>query len=192
MREKKEKKRIGLLVFIIIIMVGTSFSVFLYGGAPQSEVVKYNGIRFKGDGSIWKAKINGHEAAFTFLPEEAKPISMPEDAGSRLEGRFEIDTTSDANSSFKEAIALAQHQMGLTLSAYNSYLRNGFTANNSFNMPIISCQKATQAVPVVYFRHGNSTNIHLEKDCIVAEASSNSEFIRVKDRLVYGMLGVIK
>src|SRR3989339_224583 len=47
-------------------------------------------------------------------------------------------------------------------------------------------------VPVVYFRHGNATSIHLENDCIIAEAAENAGFIMVKDRLLYGMLGVIK
>ena len=59
-------------------------------------------------------------------------------------------------------------------------------------MPIIACNDATLNVPVVYFKHGNATNIHIENNCIIAEASANADFIMVKDRLLYGMLGVMK
>jgi len=108
-----------------------------------------------------------------------------------LSGKYEIDTTSEVNSTNKEYIALAEHQMGLTLGSYNIYLSKGFTANNSFNLPVISCSNATQYTPVIYFRHGNSTSISVQDNCVIAEASSNTEFIRVKDRLLYGILGVM-
>ncbi len=82
--------------------------------------------------------------------------------------------------------------MGLTLNAYNIYLRRGFTTNNTFNLPAIACDDATSAVPVIYFRKGNATKIYLKNSCIIAEAPSNQEFIKAKDRILYGMLGVMK
>ena len=82
--------------------------------------------------------------------------------------------------------------MGLTLSQYNIYLRKGFTTNNSFSLPVITCRDSTLMVPVIYFRNGNTTNIHLEDDCIIAEAGSDADFIKVKDRLIYGMLEVMR
>ena len=83
-------------------------------------------------------------------------------------------------------------QLGLTLAQYGIFVRKGFTSNNSFNLPVVACSDSTPYVPVVYFRHGNSTNIHLDNDCIIAEAAENAGFIMVKDRLLYGMLGVMK
>ena len=192
MKEKKEKKRWGLILFIVFIMLGTSFSFVFFGFSNITNNVKYNGISFISNGNIWIAKINGKDAAFSFLPGEAKDINMSYDVSQRLQNKFEIDTTSDLNSTYKESIALAQHQMGLTLAAYNIYLRKGFTTNNTFNLPVIKCADSTLNVPVVYFRYGNSTNIHIENNCIIAEASANADFVKVKDRLLYGILGVIK
>ena len=192
MKERKEKKKWGLIFFIILIMIGTSVSFVFFGFSPATERVKYNGFSFVNNGNIWITKINGREAAFSFLPEEAESISMPYDISQRLQNKFEIDATYDLNSTYKEPIALAQHQMGLTLAAYNIFIRKGFTANNTFNLPVITCRDSTLNVPVVYFKYGNATNIHLEDNCIIAEAQTNADFIRVKDRLLYSMLGVIK
>ena len=191
MKEKKEKRRWGLILFIVFIMLGTSVSFVFFGFSPQSEVVKYDGLKFTRLQDRWEAKINGRNAAFSFLPSEVKDVPSY-DSIKELQGKFEIDSTYDSNSTHKEAIALAQHQMGLTLAQYNIFLRRGFTTNNTFNLPIITCDDAAQNVPVVYFRYGNLTNIHAESNCVIAEAASNQDFPKVKDRLLYGMLGVIK
>ena len=44
MKEQKEKKRLGLIIFLVIMMVGTSFSVIFYGFSPQYEKKKFNGM----------------------------------------------------------------------------------------------------------------------------------------------------
>lgn len=192
MKEKREKKRWGLIAFIVFIMIGTSVSFVFFGFSPQNEVENHNGIKFTRVQDRWEAKINGRNAAFSFLPGEVENIFALDDSFKRLQGKFEIDATYDLNSTYKEAIALAQHQMGLTLANYNIFVRKGFTTNNSFNLPVIACNDSTLNVPVIYFRHGNATNIHTEDNCIIAEAGSNVEFIKVKDRLLYGVLGVAK
>ena len=192
MKETKEKRRWGLMLFIIMIMVGTSFSVIFFGFSSASETVRYNGIKFTGDGTKWTAKINGRYAAFSFLPNEVEDIKTPAQLPALLGNRVEIDATSDANSTYKESIALAQHQMRLTLDSYNVYLFQGFTTNNSFNFPVVTCNNATSSVPVIYFKESNSTDIEIRDNCIITKASSDRDFIRVKDRLVYSMLGVVK
>lgn len=194
MAEKKEKKKWWLILFIVFIMIGTSFSFIFFGFSPQNDVVRHNGIKFAKNPSqnIWIARVNGREAAFSFLPSEVQSIPMPADSAAKLKNKFEIDTAYDLNSTYKEAIALAQHQMGLTLNAYSIYVRKGFTANNTFSMPVITCNDATSSAPVIYFRHGNVTGIHSDSNCIIAEAAANADFIRVKDRLLYGILGVLE
>ncbi len=191
MKEKKEKKKLGLILFIIFMMIGTSVSFVFFGFGPQSEVTKYNGIKFTGLQGRWEAKINGKIAAFSFLPDEVKGIKAGGSAG-RLQDKLEIDVTYDLNSTYRESIALAQHQMALTLAQYNIFVRKGFTTNNTFNLPIITCEDSTISVPVVYFREGNSTGIYVSGDCIIAEAPSDAGFIEVKDRLLYSILGVME
>ncbi len=192
MKELKEKKRWGLILFIVFIMIGTSVSFVFFGFEPQNEVIKDSGLKFVRYSDHIEAKINGKYAAFSFLPSEVESIPIPGDISSRLQNRFEIDATYDFNSTYREAIALAHHQMELTLAAYNIYFRKGFTTNTTFNLPVITCSDATQNVPVIFFKFGNSTEIHYQNDCIIAEAESNQDFIRLKDRLLYAILGVVK
>ena len=192
MKEQKEKKKWGLILFIVFIMIGTSFSFVFFGFQPQNEVTKYNGIKFVKYPDRWEAKINGRIAAFSFLPSEVENALAFDDFAKMLQDKFEIDSTYDLNNTYAQSIAQAQYQMGLTLDTYNIYLRKGFTTNNTFNMPIITCNESTLNVPVVYFRYGNTTNVHAEDNCIIAEASTNADFIKVKDKLLYGIFGVIK
>ena len=192
MKEKNPKRRWGLILFIVVIMIGTSFSVFLYNDNPQAKIAKYNGIKFSNDGSKWTAKISGKYAAFSFLPSEVTDIKSPPELNSLLSGRIEIDVTSEFNSTYKGPIAIAQDQMSLVAGIYDVYIRTGFTGNNSFRFPIITCEDATKAVPVIYFRESNLTEITIKDNCVIAEASSETDFIKIKDRIVYGMLGVIK
>ncbi len=191
MKEKSEKKRVGMIIFILLIMVGMSFSLFS-GFSGDSEKAKYNGITFARLPDRWEANVNGREAAFSFLPNDVEKIPVSKDFASLLQDKPEVDVTYDANSTYSQAIALAQYQMGLTLQAYDIYIRQGFTSNNTFKVQIIKCKDATANVPVVYFRYANATRINVNGSCIVAEASSNSDFIKVKDRLLYGILGVVK
>ena len=192
MKEKKEKKRWGLIFFIVVIMIGASFSFVFFGFSPEGESSVYNGIKFTKLPDRWEAKINGRQAAFSFLPAEVEKISLMDNALNKLQNKFEVDVTSDLNSSQKEPIALAQHQMGLILFNYNIYVRKGFTTNSTFSLPVIRCKDGTAIVPVVYFKQGNKTGIYSENNCVVAEASSAAEMIKVKDRLLYGILGVMK
>ncbi len=194
MKKKSEKKKWGLILFIIFIMLGTSVSFVFFGFQPQNEVIKYNGIKFVKYPDRWEAKINERFAAFSFLPDEAEKINVPDSSLIRLRDKLEIDVTYDLNSTFKESIALAHHQMALTLGQYNVFVRKGFTANSTYSLPIITCNDSTENAPVVYFREGNTTNanIHLEDGCIIAEAKTNEGFIMAKDRILYAILGVIK
>lgn len=192
MKGKKEKKNWWLIVFIVFIMIGTSFSFVFFGFSGTDEVVKYNGIKFVKKTDRIEANINGRQAAFSFLPADVQTIPDLNGSIKILQNKFEIDTTYDLNSTYKEAIALANYQMGLTLANYNIFIRQGMASNNTFNLPVIKCTDATSQVPVIYFREGNSTRIYSKDNCIIAEANSNQDFIRIKDRLIYSILGVIQ
>lgn len=192
MTEIKQKRRWGLMLFIILIMIGTSFSAFLFSGSPANEVVKHNGIKFTGNGQMWTAEINGKKAAFSFLPKEVEDIPVDGDVASLIQNKIEIDLTYDFNSTYSQSIALAYHQMGLTLANYGIYARQGFTKNNTYNIPIITCEDSSLNVPVIYFQEGNSTKIALDGSCVIVEASSNQDFIRVKDKILYLLFGVVK
>jgi hypothetical protein len=141
---------------------------------------------------LWFTKVQGREAVFNYLPNDVIDIDLSNHVLNRLTNLVEIDTTSDFNNSFKEYIALAEHQMALTLGNFNIYVRTGFTTENQFGMPIITCRDATLNVPVIYFKEGNETKIYLRDNCIIAEAREEFDFLKIKDRLLYNILGILR
>ena len=59
-------------------------------------------------------------------------------------------------------------------------------------MPIIACDDATPLIPVIYFVESNETKIYKQENCIIAEADTSVDVIRIKDRLLYGIHGIIR
>ena len=190
-QDRSERRRKFLVYLIAFIMIGSTFGVIFFGFSSGTGSVKYNDFKFVNKGSFWSTKVNGMGALFTYFPTEIESINVSADISSRLKDRIEIDITSDYNDNYAESFALAQYQMGLVLNNFRMFTRNGFAGKNPSNFTIITCKDATNFVPVIYFKSGNETNIFLEDNCIIAEAATKADVIRVKDRLVYSILGVM-
>ncbi len=192
---RRERSDIGkkiIVYFIGITMVFSVFGVIFFGfGAGSEGSVKYNGLKFTDKGNFWSVNVNGREALFTYLPDELASLNVENANVGKLKNVVQIDTTSEFNDTLAEPIALAQFQMGTTLFNFNIFVRSGFTAEQQ-NFPIITCNQSTNFVPVIYFKSSNATKVYLNNNCIIAEALTQADVIRIKDRLVYDILGVIK
>tara|TARA_Y100000310_G_scaffold47186_1_gene43805 strand:- start:31818 stop:32405 length:588 start_codon:yes stop_codon:yes gene_type:complete len=187
----KGKKVFGYI--LIFIMFGSVFTFIFFGfnsSTSSSGVVDYNGFEFVNRGTYWSTIIDSREALFTYLPDDLGFIFVNNDATSRLRNKVQIDITSDFEDVFAEPIALAQFQMGITLNNFNVFVRGGFTSEHE-NFNVLTCDDASGFVPVIYFRSANTTKVYLEGNCVIAEASNGADVIRIKDRLVYSILGII-
>ena len=193
MRKDRSKRTAKIMVFFMaFIMIGSVFGVIFFGYNQQENKVKYNNAVFVEKEGLWSAKINNKEAVFNYLPTDVTDVDIESAVLDRISDIIEIDPTSEVNNSFKEYIALAQHQMTLTLNNFNIYVRVGFTTENEFNMPIVTCKDATSNVPVVYFIESNQTKVYLENNCIIAEGKDGFDFLRIKDRLLYSIFGILE
>ena len=192
---RREKSNIGKKIigyFIGIIMIFSAFGVVFFGfGAGSGGTVKYNGLKFTDKDNFWSVKVNGREALFNYLPDELASLNTDNATIEKLKNAVQIDSTSEFNDTLAEPIALAQFQMGITLNNFGVYLRSGFIDNVS-KFPVIKCEGSTNFVPVIYFRSANETKIYSDGSCVRAEAANGADAIRLKDRLVYGILGIIK
>ncbi|MBI2134668.1 hypothetical protein HYU09_01645 [Candidatus Woesearchaeota archaeon] len=190
-QDKPDRMKKFMVYFIGFIMISSVFGVIFFGFSDAGTSIKYNEFKFFNRGNFWSTNIDGREAMFTYLPSEIESISADDGAISRLRNRPQIDITSEFNDTFAEGIALAQYQMGITLGNFNIFARSGFTSQTSYNAPVITCSSSTDFVPVVFFTKGNSTGIYMQGKCIIAESATQADVIRLKDRLVYGMLGIM-
>lgn len=191
---RREGKSLGKKIigyFIGIIMIFSAFGVIFFGfGTGAGGIVKHKGLKFYDKGTFWSVNINGREALFTYLPEEVNAMNVESNAIDKLKNVVQIDATSEFNETLAEPIALAQYQMGFTLNNFGIFVRTGFIENIS-NFPIIRCKDATNFVPVIYFKGSNQTRVYLDNECVRAEATNAADIIRLKDRIVYGILGIV-
>lgn len=189
--EGKRKKILGIILGIT--MFGSIFTFIFFGfntGGVASGSVDYNGFEFINRGTHWSTFVDSREALFTYLPDDLGFIFINSNVINHLKNKIQIDITSEFNDTSAETIALAQYQTGITLNNFNVFVRNGFTSKQQ-NFPVITCNDSSNFVPVIYFKSSNETKVYLDNDCVIAEASDPADIIRIKDRLVYGILGII-
>ena len=193
MRHRREEKGKKFMVYFIgFVMVASIFGVIFFGfGGNSMNSTREKGITFVNNGNSWSATIDGREALFAYVPSQVEQIPVEGNIIDRFKNAIEIDMTYDFNDTYAEQIALAQFQMGTTLNNFNIFLRNGFTSESG-NFPVITCEDSTSFVPVIYFKSSNETKVYLKNECIIAEAANELDVLRIKDRLVYGLLGIIK
>jgi len=191
--KQKEKNRGKFFSIFIVVIMTMSVLGFLIGGRNSGEQkLKYNDITFTRKDNTWVALINDRQLVFDYFPEQVENINISQEIINKL-NTLEIDTTYDLNDSFAEGIALSQYRFQQNIGAItNIYVRQGLTSNNTFNLPILTCENATDFVPVIYFKQSNETKIYSENKCIIIEADSEAGFLIAKDRLLYGYFKIIK
>jgi hypothetical protein len=185
--EKRKKQAMG--IFIVLIM---TMSVLGYMfGKDTAEQISYNDFKFNRIGNRWGTKIDQSEYIFDFFPSQVENINVSEDIINRLTNSMQIDMTSDIDSEYKEAIALSVFELSNYLALNNQYARVGFTQLNEYEKPMITCIDATASVPVIMFEKSNETKVYTQGNCIIAKSKSESDFIAIKDRLLFGLIGIM-
>ena len=188
-KNKFFSKRNIVAVFIVLIMV------FSFGGLVIDQIAKekheYEGFRFLLQNNKWFLEIDANEFEFDSFPTEVEHISADPGVSDKLSNVLEIDITSDLNDTRSEAISLMQYSMSNELNKKRIYIRKGAISETDFNIPVITCKDATSSVPVIYVKSSNETRILLEGDCVIAESKNSVDFIKIKDRLLYAILGVM-
>lgn len=191
-KDRSERNRKLMVYFMGFIMVSSVFGVIFFGyNQPDQSTVEYNGQKYKQRNNIWITEIDNNEVYFAFLPYEVEDIELSFDIKQKLIDPIEIDITSDSESELNEYIALAQHHLLLSLNPFDIYVRTGFVNESEFEVPIITCDDSTARVPVIYFSLGNETKVFLKEDCIIAQAKDGFDLLKIKDRLLAEILGIV-
>jgi len=191
-REEKNSifsKRNIVALFIVFLMV------FGFGGLVVDNIAKekyeYNNFKFKFQNNVWSTEINNIKFTFDYFPTEIENIDLSADLTNKISNTLQIDSTYDLSDSYTEAISLAQFNLGQSLAVLNIHLRTGLTQTNEYALPIITCSDATEQIPIIYFKESDQTKVYLENNCIIAEAATEIDFIRIKDRLLYSILKIM-
>jgi hypothetical protein len=188
-QKSEKRKRLFMSIFIVVIM---SMSVLGYMiGRDSEDSIKYGKSRFFVVNGMYKTKIDNNDVYFNYNPYQAETFEVDGSIIEKIKNSAQLDTTSDVDSRYAEAIALAQFELVRELSLNNQFVRNGFTTENEFNLPIIVCAGATEIVPVLIFEQSNETSVSEEDNCIIIKGRSEQDFLILKDRILYGVFGII-
>jgi DNA/RNA endonuclease YhcR with UshA esterase domain len=138
--------------------------------------------------------LNNKKIGFIHHPEEVDFINVSSDIMVQLKNIKMIYFTSDPVNPFKAEIAQVEYQLGRVMDEeFNIYAIAGFTDDTIFpNQLKITCENATQTTPVILFEEANQTIIDRRDGCIIAGSESGENFGRIRDRILYGMYGVIE
>jgi hypothetical protein len=192
----KNMGKIVMTVLIVVVMVssiiGFVFSDISMGG-QNTNSLSYNGFTFTQGNAGVEMKLNGQALAFSYLPSQVDFMPLNGTVLEPLESSRMAYITSDANSTNAIAMGGFTYTVSQALKAKGSYGVQSFTAGNAFGKPVVTCLNATKFVPVILIQESfNTTEIYLENDCIIVNATSSIDIERLGNRLSYGILGVIQ
>jgi len=187
------KKEALVSIFIALIMVFSAFGVIFYGYTNPTDNLKYGNFKFtQTQSGGYATDIDGKNYVFTDYPGYVDKINISGEAISGLIGKKMVYLTYDPNQTGVEEIATVQYQLQNELNSIGVFSRNAFTKPNDYHLPIITCANATQYVPVIEFRESNETRLDYGNQCYVLHAAYSEDFVRLKDRLLFGIMGIIK
>src|SRR3989344_2594678 len=73
---------------------------------------------------------------------------------------------------------------------YKIPIQMAYTSKGSTNLPIITCKDTDNGKGVILLKYGGANRIYSEEGCVILEATTSEDIIKVADRLVLDLLGV--
>ena len=191
MKEKDDNRRSKILIsiFIAFIMV-TSIIGFMFG-QYSAEQYKFRNYKFTGTDQGLSLVINKQEVYFDYFPTDANITDFDTGIDKMIKSTKMLYLTYNYTSPYSEALGKSAYDLMLTMDKFDVYIQPAFTNLTQFSVPVITCANATAFVPVIYFKESNQTRAYLDSGCIVMEAESETNFVRLKDRVLYGFFGIL-
>lgn len=192
---KKSKLPLVMTLFIAFILV-TSIAGY-FGFESEVTVTNYNGYKVRDFGDHIDIKIGEKYVPFTIRPEEAELVDIDPSIIDSIKGTRQVFITFDPGQSQDTLQQIDYNRFELSrqlAEQFNIYAVQGVTSSvPSLNLPQITCANSTQFVPVIEFREAEKTGIRKEgKNCIIIEAISPTDFTKLRERIIYGLYGVLQ
>ncbi len=190
---KQEQRTSAIWVlFIAFIMLSSVIGYAIFGGSTQKQ--KYGKYQFIRTDQGWVTKVDNQKILFDYHPLEVESINLTQGIINSIKNTSMIYLTFDPEQSYLEYIDLARFQLTeLFWTFFNIYPENAITKPSlKYNLTVINCSNATATVPVLFFKQSNETGFYKKDNCILLQAKQGYEFLALKDRLLYGLLGIIK
>jgi hypothetical protein len=168
-------------------------SVFGYMWGSARTKMSYNGFKFyQLENGNYMINVNGKNIIFNYYPGDLENINATKGLRNLFTGPM-VYATSDINSTYAEAIAEVQFNLGRVLDEITgTYVQNAFTSKTEHNLPAVTCENASMVIPVIIFEKSNITQITAEGTCIIVEAKARQDIGVLYERILYSIIGVME
>jgi hypothetical protein len=175
-------------------------------GKSGNNYYSYNGFPFaRTDDGLWQTMVlqkfteNGQtysrDVTLTmyFDPKSLEDISVEGDIFNILDKSLLYTSFKEFNNSM-HAIAGIEFRkiVGGGSSLINIPTYTGIYGSNQSHYSLINCDNATSEIGVIEFRRGSVNAISEISNCIVLMGQTDEDLIRVADKYVYYLLGIIR
>lgn len=189
-REKKsdKAKQVVMGIVIALIMVLSTFGIII---GNQTSSLSYNGYKFQLNGNQYATKINGKEMIFYSLPSQSDFINVSSSIPNKIKESYIVMLTfNPADKVNIQIIELVRFDLSQSL---NKVILDGVlnVSTDYPSLPLITCANATLKTPVIIMNMSDTAGIVDIDNCIYLNARG-TEFLRMRDRLLYSYYGVIK
>ena len=184
-------KRNLVSILIIAIMVFSVLAVMLSDSSEQTK--KYNGYKFAAKNNKWILNIGGKLVDFDYLPSDVEDIAVANEIKNKILNTKMIYITFNPENVAESMDKFRFDLTNLLSNLYSIHAAGGITkTSEQYNLPAVTCRNATLFVPVLELKLSNITEITMKDSCIIAKAESSKEMTRVRDAVIYKIIGVIK
>lgn len=206
---KPKRQTLYFIIFagvLILILLGIIF-VPRYLARQEFENNKYNSFEFiKQEDNLWYTMLQRgaqpYWVPFYYHPRELEDIGVENNLRNKFfairdnNGSIFITLDPDSNNN---TIVIAGVEIAkitgpsglLKVPTRSAFIKAPTNASAETATPIVTCNDANEKVMVIWLVLSNKNLVYSDGNCIVLQAKSYTDTVKVADRLVYHLLGVM-
>ncbi|MDD9954530.1 MAG: hypothetical protein OXR66_09455 [Candidatus Woesearchaeota archaeon] len=193
---EKRRKRMVLVfgIFMIFLMVFSVVSV-INTSPSGSNRFDYGDIEFAlenrpNGGSVLIAELNGQPVEFQNLPTQVGYLEMDPSIIPILRTASVVAMTADPSLELYDLGFIDYIRLQIGVAFGKAY--TAMTAENDYNLPVVTCANASYEQPVLQFNLTNETAEITESNYCITIHGRDQGLMRAKDRLIFEYYGILQ
>lgn len=189
-----QEKQAFVIIFILVVLTAGILILIAMNKGGGTTSLDYNGYEIQETregnyvGYRTRVFINNQGPFFMntrYSPKDLEDIPIEEKLRPYLDNKTEFFVhITDLNSSFKGETTIAALE-------FNSLIERFYSIPVKYEDNINDCNSSDNDTLVMDFRLGNQNKVNIENGCIIAEAITQKDFIRIADRIIFHLLGIM-
>lgn len=193
-RDAGSKKYMGL--FIVAVMILSTFGFIIGFNQNSAQDYSYNGFEFTQEGNQWVTEADTpfgkREFAFLFHPLSLN-VDVPAAIPDAIKRTPEIVLAFDPNITEIQYVDAARFELSQYLISYlGKNLRHAVTQNTTiYGFPVETCSQKPDVIYVT-FEGSNESSASITENCITLTALNPTDYLEYSEKIIYMMLGIIQ